>query len=58
MFVLNKMLGWWLDLFGSGDKAVAGFCDNNDENSGTMKDGNFFISSKSISFLKNAFDKP
>jgi hypothetical protein len=45
-------------LFGSGDKPVAGFCDNNDENSGTMKDGNFFISSKSISFLKNAFDKP
>jgi hypothetical protein len=41
-------------LVGWGDKPVAGFCDNNDGNSGTM-DGNFFTSSESM-FLKNAFE--
>jgi hypothetical protein len=37
-------------LVGLGDKKVAGFCDNDDENSDTMKDGNFFTSSESIIF--------
>lgn len=31
---------------------MAGFCDNDDENSGTTKDVNFFASSESVSFSR------
>jgi hypothetical protein len=47
MLVLLKMLGLWLDI---GDKPVASFCENDDENSDIVKDGNFFTSSEFIGF--------